>query len=270
MTTVVSHVEIEHDVLRIVISTAARGTSLSTDGIKQGTAALNRLDPTVKAVLLVGEGANFCSGGDVRGFATATDRGVFVAERASELHAFVRALAAAPAPVVAAVHGWAAGAGLSIALHADIALGDSSTKLRPAYPSIGFTPDGGMSWLLPRIVGATRAREILLNDSVLDADEALRLGLLSRVVPLGKVSDEAMLVARSFANGPVTTYSGIRRLLAGAQDRSLSDHLDIEAETISAAAVSPAGVEGVDAFVAKREVSFSVSSTTDAGQRSNR
>ncbi|OZD13088.1 enoyl-CoA hydratase [Rhodococcus sp. 06-156-3C] len=251
-----SHVTIDGSVLRIVISTAERGTSLSPDGIQEGAAALKRLDPAVRAVLLVGDGANFCSGGDVRAFASAPDRGAFVSEMARDLHAFVRAVVASPVPVVAAVQGWAAGAGLSVVLHADIALGDSSTKLRPAYPGIGFTPDGGMSWLLPRIVGVARAREILLTDSVLAADEAVKLGLLSRLVPLGEVRDEAARVAESFAGGPVSTYRRIRQLLAGSPDRSLTDHLDAEAAAISAAAVSPAGIEGVDAFVAKRPAAF--------------
>ncbi|MFC9838433.1 enoyl-CoA hydratase/isomerase family protein [Rhodococcus sp. NPDC127530] len=256
MTSAHQHVRVEGTVVRIAISTAANGTSLSPRAIEAGTAALNRLDPTVRAVVLVGDGANFCSGGDVRGFATAPNRGAFVAEMARDLHAFVRAVVASPVPVVAAVHGWAAGAGMSIALHADVALGDASTKLRPAYPSIGFTPDGGMSWLLPRIVGVARAREILLTDSVLGADEAVKLGLLSRLVPLGEVYAEAMRVAQSLTTGPSSTYHGIRRLLAHSPDRSLSEHLDAEADAISAAAVSPDGIEGVDAFVAKRPAVF--------------
>ena len=108
---------------------------------------------------------------------------------------------------------------MSIVLHSDIALGTPSTKLRPAYPSIGFTPDGGMSWTLPRAVGPARAREILLTDAVLNADEAVRLGILSRLVPEEDLQDEAMRVARSLVSGPTTAYARIRELLAESADR---------------------------------------------------
>ncbi len=120
-------------------------TSLDIDGITEATAALRAAGSDVGAVLLVGDGANFCAGGNVRAFASAERRGEFVGEIATAFHEFVRALDDTTVPVVAAVHGWAAGAGMSIVCLADIAIGGTSTKLRPAYPSIGFTPDGGMS-----------------------------------------------------------------------------------------------------------------------------
>ncbi|ETT29142.1 enoyl-CoA hydratase-related protein [Rhodococcus aetherivorans] len=253
---VLSHVRLEDGVLRIAVATAERGTSLSPAGMAQGVEALRTAGPEVGAVLLVGEGANFCAGGDVRAFASAPDRGEFVGDVARLFHDFVRALDAARVPVVAAVQGWAAGAGMSIVLHADIALGGPSTKLRPAYPSIGFTPDGGMSWTLPRIVGVARAREIILTDCVLNADEAVRLGVLSRLVADDEVPGEAMRVARTLANGPTAAYAGIRQLLADSAGRSLSEQLDAEAAAIAAAANGPTGIEGVDAFVEKRRPDF--------------
>lgn len=148
-----SYVTSQDRVLRIAISTAENGSSLQGAALAEGAEALGTLDDSVGAVLLVGEGPNFCTGGDVGAFGSATDPGAFVLELANAFHAFQRAVAAAPVPVVAAVHGWAAGAGLSIALTADIAVAGTSTRLRPAYPGIGFSPDGGMSWTLPRIVG---------------------------------------------------------------------------------------------------------------------
>ena len=101
---------------------------------------------------------------------------------AGELHELVRALVEVPVPVVAAVRGWAAGAGMSLALAADVAVAGVSTRLRPAYPAIGLSPDGGLTWTLPRAVGAARARHILLTDRVIAADEALALGLVAVVV----------------------------------------------------------------------------------------
>lgn len=251
-----SNVRIEDGVLRVAVATAANGTSLDIDGITEATAALRAAGNDVGAVLLVGDGANFCAGGNVRAFASAENRGEFVGEIATAFHEFVRALDAITVPVVAGVHGWAAGAGMSIVCLADIAIGGTSTKLRPAYPSIGFTPDGGMSWTLPRIVGASRAREILLTDAVLNGEESVRLGLLSRIVEDDQVQDEALRVARTLAAGPTASYAGIKTLFTSSRSNSLSEQLDAETASISAAADGPTGREGVDAFVEKRRPDF--------------
>jgi 2-(1,2-epoxy-1,2-dihydrophenyl)acetyl-CoA isomerase len=251
-----SHVGVTDGVLRIAVATAENGTSLSPAGIDQGTAALRAAGPEIGAVLLVGEGSNFCAGGNVRGFAGADDRREHVRDIAHRFHEFVLALDAVGVPVVAAVHGWAAGAGMSIVLHADIALGGPSTKLRAAYPSIGYTPDGGMSWTLPRVVGIARAREMILTDAVLGADEAVRLGVLSRLVADDEIESEALRIARTLANGPTAAYAAIRRLVAEADNRTLAEQLDAELDSISAAAVSPTGIEGANAFVEKRRPDF--------------
>ncbi|MEE2035446.1 enoyl-CoA hydratase/isomerase family protein [Rhodococcus chondri] len=253
-----SHVRVEDGVLRIAVATAEHGTSLSPAGMEQGIAALREAGPEIGAVLLVGEGANFCAGGNVHGFASADDRGAHLLDIANLFHDFIREIAAVDVPVVAAVHGWAAGAGMSIVLHADIALGGPATKLRAAYPSIGFTPDGGMSWTLPRVVGIARAREIILTDAVIGADEAVRTGLLSRLVADGEIQSEALRLARTLAHGPTQAYAGIRRLVSDSMHRSLSEQLDVEAAAISASATSPTGVEGVDAFVEKRRPDWSL------------
>ena len=259
MTTSRTHITSDAGVLTISVATAARGTSLSATGLAQGIDALHGAgSDDIGAIVLVGEGANFCAGGDVRAFADEPDRGEFVGDLAHLFHHFVRAITAVQAPVVAAVNGWAAGAGMSIVLHSDIALGTPSTKLRPAYPSIGFTPDGGMSWTLPRAVGPARAREILLTDAVLNADEAVRLGILSRLVPEEELQDEAMRVARSLVSGPTAAYARIRELLAESADRPLVEQLDAEAAAIAIAANSPTGIEGVNAFIEKRALDFNV------------
>ncbi|HLS76044.1 MAG TPA: enoyl-CoA hydratase-related protein [Nocardia sp.] len=253
----VDYVALDEGVLRIVIATAAHGTSMDFTGIDAGAAALRDLDPAVGAVLLTGTGANFCAGGDVRGFAAAAERGAHIRDLATRLHDFVRALDAAPVPVVAGVQGWAAGAGMSLVLAADVALGAATTKLRPAYPGIGLSPDGGMSWTLPRTVGLGRASEILLTDAVVDAEEAVRLGILSRIVDdETDVRAAALELARTLAKGPRSTHASIKALLRDALSTPLSEQLDRETEAIAAAADSPTGREGVDAFVQKRRPDY--------------
>ncbi|MFC7447142.1 enoyl-CoA hydratase/isomerase family protein [Rhodococcus daqingensis] len=243
-------------VLQLPISTAAAGTSMDFTLIDEATEALRDYGAEIGAILLTGTGANFCAGGNVRHFAAADDRGAYLHEKATALHDFVEALTAAPTPVVAAVQGWAAGAGMSLVCASDIAIGGPSTTLRPAYPGIGLSPDGGITWSLPRIVGARRAREILLSDTVIGADEAVRLGLLSRIVGDDEIHTEALRVARSFVEGPRVTYTTIRQLLAQSPDTTLKQQLDTERDGIAIAANSKTGREGVDAFVAKRKPDF--------------
>ncbi|WP_074378652.1 enoyl-CoA hydratase/isomerase family protein, partial [Mycobacteroides abscessus] len=176
------YIAVHNGVLHITIATAAAGTSLDFTGVDAAVQVLRDLPAEVGAILLTSSGPNFCAGGNVRDFASAEDRSAKLHDLAGRLHAFVRAVDAADRPVVASVHGWAAGGGLSLVLLADIAIGGQSTKLRAAYPGIGYSSDGGMSWALPRVVGKARAADILLTDRVVEASEALSIGLLSRVV----------------------------------------------------------------------------------------
>jgi 2-(1,2-epoxy-1,2-dihydrophenyl)acetyl-CoA isomerase len=243
-------------VLRCVISTGERGASLHPDAMQAAHAAISAAGPETGAVLLVGEGPNFCTGGDVAGFGTAGDPAAHVLDVARAFHGFLRAIVHAPVPVVAAVHGWAAGAGMSIAIAADIAIAGRFTRLRPAYPALGFSPDGGMSWTLPRIVGASRARHILLTDRVLSAGDALAMGLVSTVVVDDVVAVEAERTAQLLADGPTVALGRIKALVREGQTCGLDAHLDAEAESISASAGGPEGREGVAAFAERRKARF--------------
>jgi len=245
-------------VLRCVVTSPRHGT-LDFDAVREVTAALRALEPDVGAVLLAGEGPHFCVGADVAALAGtgagAADPRAAVQSLACELHDLVRALAEVPVPVVAAVRGWAAGAGMSLALAADVAVAGVSTKLRPAYPAIGLSPDGGLTWTLPRAVGPARARHILLADQVLTADEALTLGLVALVVPDDDVAAAAEALARRLADGPVRALGRTKQLLAASADRDLGAQLDAEADAI-AESVADEGREGVAAFRERRAPRF--------------
>lgn len=250
-----SPVQIADGVLTITVSTAAAGTSLADDALTLGAARLREVargELEVGAVLLVGAGANFCAGGNVRAFAAAEHRPTYVRGLADNLHTMVTALYEADRPVVAAVKGWAAGAGMSLVLHADVAIGGTSTRLRPAYRGIGLTPDGGLTWTLPRAVGAARARNIILTDRVISATEALDWGILSELVADDEVDTAARAAAATIAAGPWHADRGARRLLSASPERSLIEQLALEAESIALRSGSPEGREGVDAFVGKR------------------
>ena len=243
-------------ILRCVV-TSGRAT-LDFDAVREVTAALRALEPDVGAVLLAGEG-QFCVGADVGDLSAVSadeaDPRPAVRALAGALHDLVRALVEVPVPVVAAVRGWAAGAGMSLALAADVAVGGASTKLRPAYPAIGLSPDGGLTWTLPRAVGPARARHILFADQVLTADEALSLGLVAMVVPDDDVAAEAEALARRLADGPVRALGRTKQLLAASADRDLGAQLDAEADAI-AESVADEGREGVAAFRERRAPRF--------------
>ncbi|GAC57231.1 putative enoyl-CoA hydratase [Gordonia hirsuta DSM 44140 = NBRC 16056] len=250
-----------HDdgVLELTISRDGAGNSLDHDAVLAGADALHRVmrgQLDARAVLLTGQGKNFCAGGNVAKFAAADDRRAYLRGLAHDLNTFVSALYATQRPTVAAATGWAAGAGMSLALHADFAIGGPSTRMRPAYPGIGLSPDGGMSWLLPQIVGLGRARTILLRDEVLDAPALLEASLLSEIVDDDQVRTRARAVAAELAAGPTGSYAAIRRLLLASSSHTLDEQLIAEAESIADLSITGEGVEGVDAFLAKRIPDF--------------
>src|ERR1700735_1260743 len=142
--------------------------------------AVRMIDHDVGCVLLRAEGANFCVGGDIGAFAAAAEPGKFVGELASVVHDAILGLASAEAPLVAAVNGWAAGAGMSLAACADITLAAESARFRSAYSAIGLSPDCGLTWTLPRLVGRARAADLMLTNRAGGAAEAAGRGAGAR------------------------------------------------------------------------------------------
>ena len=170
-------------------------------------------DRRVRAVLLSGEGRNFCFGGDLKGMvASGGDLAAYLSELTTALHAGLAHLMRMDAPVVAAVKGSAAGAGLGLVLAADLAIAGRGAKFTAAYTGVGLTPDAGCTFLLPRAVGYKRAMELLLTNRVLDAEEALDWGLVNQIVDDDKVDETAAALALRLASGPTGAYGGVKRL----------------------------------------------------------
>lgn len=260
--TVGDPVEQQGRVLRCRVTAGGAG-ALDDDCVIEVTKALRGLatgdqaeQAGIGAVLLVHEGRNFCAGGNVRAFAAAGDRAAYLREIAGAGTDLIEAYVRCAVPTVAAVQGWAAGAGMSIVLATDVVIAGHGTRLRPAYPGIGFSPDLGMSWTLPRIVGHARARRILLTDAVLDAEALLGLGIAAEVVDDDRITAEAVATAERFAAGPTHALGRIKALLADTWHNDLRTQLDREVDAISASADGAEGREGVDAFVARRPPAF--------------
>lgn len=188
-------------------------------------------DDDARAVLVTGAGMRFCAGGDVGSFAAAQDPAEYLHELATETDAAVRALAAMPKPVVAAVHGAVAGAGLALMLTCDLVVADPGTKFVFAYPSIGLTPDCGVSYLLPRAIGQQRALAFALGGQPLPADRAEAWGLITEVSH--DAGSRARELAASLASGPARALGQSRRLLRAGWEMDRVATGAEEARTIS-------------------------------------
>ncbi len=210
-------------------------------------------DESVRVVVLSGEGRGFLAGGDVGRFhAAGAEAPSVVNAIIGPFHRAMAALTTLRAPVVAALHGPVAGAGLSVALAADLAIASEDAKFTLAYSRIATSPDGGASWSLPRVVGLRRAMEMALLSDVIDAQEALRVGLVNKVVPLSQLADEVDALVARLAVGPTHAYGKIKALLRGSLQRSLPEQLEEERLSFLSCAGTADFAEGAAAFVQKR------------------
>ncbi|MGY1693072.1 enoyl-CoA hydratase/isomerase family protein [Geodermatophilus sp. SYSU D01105] len=247
---------VDGDVWAITLDRPETGNALDPAMAAELAAALRDRPVETRTVLLLGNGSRFCVGGDVRAFAGADDPAAYVGQLAQDWHQVVRALLYCPVPVVAGVQGAVAGAGVGLIGACDIVVCARSTKIRPAYGAIGYSPDGGSSWALTRALGAPRALELMLTNGALTAAEAHMFGLVARLVEDEEVHQAAIALAQGVAAGPVRAMVRTRALVRQAAVRTLEEQLDDEARLIADSAADPEGREGVRAFVEKRQPDF--------------
>lgn len=188
-------------------------------------------DSGIRAVLLTGAGPRFCAGGDVASFAAAPHQPAYIHQLATELDAAFRALADLDKPVVVAVRGAVAGAGLALMLSCDVIVSAPATKFVFAYPGIGFTPDCGVSYLLPRAIGHQRALGFALGGRAVDETQALDWGLVTEVAEDAEA--RAREVAIEWASGPSTALGETRRLFRAGWELDRVSVGAEEARTIS-------------------------------------
>jgi 2-(1,2-epoxy-1,2-dihydrophenyl)acetyl-CoA isomerase len=177
-------------------------------------------------------------------------------EETALLHAAITRLARMQKPLITAIQGFAAGAGFSLAMLGDIVLASRSAQFTLAYTGIGLTPDGGTSWLLPRLVGLRRAQAMILLNPRLSAEQALTEGLVTEVVEDDLLYERAHAIARELAAGPSKAFGRVRELLLTSLNETLETHLEREAREISASAATKDGREGISAFLEKRTADF--------------
>lgn len=216
-------------------------------------------DDSVRAVLVRGAGKGFSSGADLKGggLAPAEDgRPDILHELHDNYHPVLRGVRELEKPVVAAVHGPAVGIGLSLALACDLILAAESSFMSLAFAGIGLMPDGGSTLFVPAAVGKARAFEMAMLGGRISAQEALEWGLVNRVYPDDQMLGEAEALARKLADGPTQSYAATKRALNQAFYGAIDAQLDLEAELQHALARTQDFMEGVGAFVEKRDPSF--------------
>lgn len=222
-------------------------------------------DPAQKfrCLVLTGAGRGFCSGGSVSFMderrQSADDRGD-IEDRitlGTHHHYILKKLKALPYPVITAVNGPAAGLGFSYALAGDMIVAARSAFFVAAFRNIGVSPDGGLSWMLPRIIGWARARELMLIGNRLPAESALQWGLVNRIYDDDSFMDETMKLAHELANGPTVALAQIRRLAWESWDHTYEQHLDQEERLQPITFATADAVGGGRAMLEKRQPRFS-------------
>jgi 2-(1,2-epoxy-1,2-dihydrophenyl)acetyl-CoA isomerase len=218
-------------------------------------------DLAVRAVILTGAGRAFSSGGDQK-----RDRGgegqqpVFDGDLGGalieRLNRCVLRMQRLEKPVVGSLNGVAAGAGLNIALATDLRIAADTARFGEVFARVGLVPDGGGTYFLPRLVGTARAMEMILLADIIDAQEALRIGLVNRVVPAEQLENETLKLAERLAQGPTVAYGLAKTGLYQGLGMSLEDVLNMEARNQAIAARTPDRAEGVAAFREKRPPRF--------------
>lgn len=218
-------------------------------------------DSAFRAIVLTGEGRGFCSGANLseqtpesRQAASSTAAVGHALETA--YHPLLRRLRDLRMPLVTAVNGAAAGVGMSIALMGDIITAGRSAYFLQAFARIGLVPDGGSTWLLPRLVGLARAKELSLLAEKLPAEQALEWGLINRVFDDSALLDEALKLASRLANGPTQSLAMIRKLYWDSPHNTYEGQIDQERQSQTRAGKTEDFVEGVTAFLQKRPAAF--------------
>jgi 2-(1,2-epoxy-1,2-dihydrophenyl)acetyl-CoA isomerase len=210
-------------------------------------------DKAVRCIVLTGAGKAFCSGQDLREIAPDQAFGAHVREHYNPLIMKLRAI---PKPIVAAVNGVAAGAGMSLALACDLRVAVDSARFVAAFVNVGLVPDSGMSYLLPRLIGAARALELCMTGGTLDAATAYSYGMLNVVVSAEEFLSTVRQQAERLAHGPATAIGLIKRSFELAASATLEQALDYEAQAQQIAGLSAEYAEGVRAFHEKRPPKF--------------
>jgi len=253
------HLALDDGIGQVVLARPEAMNSLTVDLVDEiGEAFASRRAAGARAAVLAGEGRCFCAGADLSLVRSALrgDAAGILAPLVDHLHAVIRLIRQLPFPVVAAVEGPAVGAGMGLALSADLRVVGASATFVPGYLGIGASPDAGVSYFLTRSLGAARAASIVLRNRPLDAHQLLANGLADEVVADGTTLTAALALARSLASLPPLALVRTRQLIDQATTQDLDHQLDLERELVAQLWDTKDFTEGVTAFLEKRAAHY--------------
>ncbi len=211
----------------------------------------------VDVIILRGAGSLFMAGGDVGFFYKNIENlHEHVDNIIDTVHEFIHEIVNSPKPVIACVHGSVAGIGLSFMLACDLVMAAEGTKFTTAYSNIGTTPDGGCTYFLPRVVGVTKAKEMIMLSTLLDVEQATALGLINFVVPANHLFDEAKRLAEKLVHGPKLVYAKAKQLINHSLEHDLSNQLNFEKENFIKSTKTKDFKTGVSSFINKQKPEF--------------
>ena len=257
-------IEVNDKVGVITFNRPDKLNAFTTPMLEEGIDTLERWsnDPGVGAVVLTGEGRAFCAGGDIGAMQAGTEIGTEEASLETQIdilrgsHRFPWLLHNMPKVTLALVNGAAAGAGMGLALSCDLRIASDQARFGTAYARVGYGGDFGTTWQLTRIVGEAKAKELFFLPDLIPADEALRIGMVNRVIPQDTFRDEALAIAARIAHGPLVSYRYMKANINHSLNTDFRSMLDREAETHLRCGQSQDHREGVNAFMEKREPRF--------------
>lgn len=223
------------------------------DGVESILPAL-AADPEVRAIVITGTGRAFCAGGDIRAFDQRDTASMRL--RMQRTYRWLVPLITADKPVVTAVNGIAAGAGFSLALAGDVVCASTEARFKPGFPGIGAVPDLALAYTLPRAVGLARAKDILLFNREVGAEQAHAIGMVAHLAAPDALMDTALGLAAELAAGPTLAFGLTKQLLQRAYELPLEGFLELEALAQTTAFGSTDFAEGVAAFRGKRKPAF--------------
>jgi enoyl-CoA hydratase/carnithine racemase len=247
------------DVVVMTISNPEQRNAISPDIYAAAIEALDNAsdDASVGAVVLTGEGANFCSGGNLNRLLANRSKPVEVQlESITLLGNWIEAIRLCKKPVIAAVEGAAAGAGCALAMACDLIVASDDARFVVAYAKVGLSLDGGASWLLPRRMPAAVAFEMATLARPMSGARLAALGAVNLACASGKALQEAMSIAQQLAAGPRDVIAAIKQLLGDAERRSLTEQLNAERDLFVKNLFATDAKEGIEAFLAKRPARF--------------
>jgi 2-(1,2-epoxy-1,2-dihydrophenyl)acetyl-CoA isomerase len=237
---------------------AANGLDMDTTISLMDAAITCSEDSTIRVVILTGAGDRFfTAGGDLKAFMSMGDEvGKGVKLMTTYLHQAVSRLTRMSAPLVCAVNGIAAGAGVSLAAIGDLTIAKESASFTLAYTNGGLSPDGSSTFFLPRLIGLRRTQELMITNRKLSASEAADWGLITKAVPDADFDAEVQALAQKLANGPTQAYGGVKSMLAETFGSTLEHQMELEARIISKLIQGKDAQEGMRAFAAKERPNY--------------